>query len=157
MTGRQWMTFLPRWPARAPGDPKVQVRVPGYATAVPDYIKNLPDYDETLGTSESQPTWFPDWTHQELQDFTLEFYTAFAARYDDDPRLAFLQTGFGLWAEYHIYDGPFILGVTFPSKAFQTLFFQHLGNTFDKLPWSVSIDAASEEYSPLSQTCHCLT
>ena len=28
----------------------------------------------------------------------------FAARYDDDPRIAFLQVGFGLWGEYHIYD-----------------------------------------------------
>ena len=26
------------------------------------------------------------------------------ARYDADPRLAFLQVGFGLWAEDHVYD-----------------------------------------------------
>ena len=96
---------------------------PGYETSVPDYIKNRNDYTETKGTSEGQETWFPDWTNAELQSFTLDFYTQFAEKYDNDPRLAFIELGFGLWAEYHIYDGPFILGETFPSKEFQTDFF----------------------------------
>jgi hypothetical protein len=124
---------------------------PGYQTSVPDYIKNLPDYKETKGISEGRETWFSDWTHPELRRFTFEFYTKFAERYDNDPRLAFIQVGFGLWAEYHIYDGPFILGKTFPSKEFQEEFFRHLESVFINTPWSISIDAASDDYSPFEQ------
>ncbi len=120
----------------------------GKQTAVPDYIKNLPDYHETEGISEGQTTWFPDWTNKELKRFTLEFYSKFAAKYDNDPRLAFLETGFGLWAEYHIYDGPFILGVTFPDKDFQATFFRHMDSVFINTPFMVSIDAASLETQP---------
>ena len=124
---------------------------PGQETSVPDYIKNLSDYNETTGESEGLTTSFPDWTHQELQNFTLEFYTKFAERYDNDSRIAFMQVGFGLWGEYHIYDGPFELGVTFPSKAFQTTFFNHLDAVFSATPWSVSIDASDNDNTPLSE------
>ncbi|MCF6170721.1 MAG: T9SS type A sorting domain-containing protein [Bacteroidales bacterium] len=124
---------------------------PGYETSVPDYLKAMDDYNETEGISEGKTTWFPDWTNAELQRFTLEFYTKFAERYDNDPRLAFIQVGFGLWAEYHIYDGPFELGVTFPSKAFQEDFFRHLDTTFVLTPFSCSIDAADDAYSPFEE------
>lgn len=121
---------------------------PGYETSVPDYIMNRKDYHETIGNSEGKETHFPDWTNPELKRFTLEFYSKFAERYDHDPRLAFIQVGFGLWAEYHIYSGPFILGKTFPDKAFQEAFFYHLDSTFRQIPWSISIDAADDTYSP---------
>ncbi len=124
---------------------------PGEETSVPDYIKNLSDYHETKGVSEGLDTWFPDWTNSELQHFVLEFYTKFGEKYKNDPRLAFLQTGFGLWAEYHIYDGPFELGNTFPSKAFQGSFLTHINMALQNIPWSISIDAASDSYSPFSQ------
>jgi hypothetical protein len=123
----------------------------GRLTSVPDYIKDLPDYHETEGISEGQTTWFPDWTNQELKDFTLEFYTKFAEKYDNDPRIAFIEVGFGLWAEYHIYDGPFELGVTFPSKEFQEDFFYHMDTTFVVTPFMISIDAASDKYSPFEE------
>ncbi len=121
---------------------------PGYETSVPDYILNRADYNETVGLSEGKDTHFPDWTNEELKRFTMEFYTKFAERYDNDPRLAFIQVGFGLWAEYHIYDGPFVLGETFPSKEFQEEFFFHLDSTFINIPWSISIDAADDTYTP---------
>ncbi|MFH0758965.1 MAG: T9SS type A sorting domain-containing protein [Bacteroidota bacterium] len=123
---------------------------PGYETSVPAYILGREDYHETVGISEGKTTHFPDWTNEELQRFTLEFYTRFAERYDKDPRLAFIQTGFGLWAEYHIYDGPFILGGTFPSKAFQEEFFYHMASVFKNIPWSISIDAADDTYTPFA-------
>jgi len=123
----------------------------GKKTSVPDYIKNRSDYHETEGLSEGQNTWFPDWTNEELQRFSLEFYTRFAARYDHDSRLAFIEVGFGLWGEYHIYDGPFILGKTFPSKAFQEQFFYLLDTVFKTTPWSISIDAADDIYSPFKE------
>lgn len=121
----------------------------GKETTVPRPIRDGSDYRETIGTSEGQKTHFCDWSNPELQDFTLEFYDRLAKRYDKDPRIAFLQTGFGLWAEYHIYDGPRKLGKTFPSKAFQAKFLQHLDKCFSNLPWSISVDAADSEYSPL--------
>ena len=98
--------------------------------------------------SEGQRTCFPDWRCNELMRFHNEFHKHFAERYDNDPRLAFVQTGFGLWAEYHIYDGPFELGRTFPSKEFQKEFFMNMGKWFKDTSWSISIDAADEKHSP---------
>lgn len=120
----------------------------GMQTAVPDYFRALSSYEETKGISEGQETWFPDWSHPELQRFHLDFYEKFAEKYDSDPRLAFVQTGFGLWAEYHIYDGPFILGKTFPSKEFQETNFRNMETHFINTPWNISIDAADDQYSP---------
>src|SRR5204863_2934562 len=122
----------------------------GKKTAVPDYIKKLPDYKETTAPSEKKPTDFPDWSHAELQRFILEFYTRFSQKYDRDPRLAFVETGFGLWSEYHIYDGPMKLGGTFPSKEFQAKFLRHLAGLFKATPWMISIDAAAEEATPFA-------
>jgi len=123
---------------------------PGDPTTVPAYIKALPGYQETTALSEKKTTGFPDWSHPELKRFMKEFYAHFAERYDRDPRLAFLQTGFGLWAEYHIYDGPFKLGGTFPDKAFQAEFLQHMAVTFKVTPWSISVDAADGDVTPLA-------
>ena len=121
-------------------------------TTVPQYIKNQADYDNNIvGTPEGQTTHFPDWSSAELQRFNIEFHTKFAARYDNDPRLAFLQVGFGLWGEYHIYDGLEVdLGVNFPSKIYQMVFFDHMQTSYSHLPWSISIDAADTDYSPFS-------
>jgi hypothetical protein len=123
---------------------------PGNPTTVPGYIKALPDYHETRGRSEGKPTTFPDWSHRELREFTLDFYEKLAARYDDDPRLAFVETGFGLWAEYHIYSGPMLLGKTFPDKSFQAAFARQLGRVFRKTPWMISVDAAAASRTPFA-------
>lgn len=119
-------------------------------SAVPAYIRALPGYEKTIGISEGRETCFPDWRNEELKRFHLEFYREFAERYDDDPRVAFLQTGFGLWAEYHIYDGPREIGRTFPSKDFQETFFHLMDASFKELPWNISIDAANPEYTPFA-------
>ena len=124
---------------------------PGYSAAVPDYIKSWPGYEATNGKSEGRRTEFPDWRCEELQRFHMEFHRIFAEKYDKDPRLAFLETGFGLWAEYHIYDGPFVAGKTFPSKGFQAEFFRKMDGWFLDTPWCISIDAADEQYGPFQQ------
>ncbi|TWU56500.1 hypothetical protein Poly51_24110 [Rubripirellula tenax] len=121
---------------------------PGEPTTVPDYIKQLSHYKEITAKSEGNPTGFVDWSAPEVQQFALDFYSEFAARYDQDPRLAYLQTGFGLWAEYHIYDGPWKMGQTFPTKQFQTTFLNHLAKQFRDTPWMISIDAADTDYTP---------
>ena len=125
---------------------------PGYSCAVPAYIKKWPGYEATNGKSEGDKTEFPDWRCEELQRFHMEFHRIFAERYDKDPRLAFVETGFGLWAEYHIYDGPFILGRTFPSKEFQSKFLKAMDGWFKETPWMISIDAADDTYSPFEST-----
>lgn len=123
---------------------------PGQPTAVPDYIKDYSDYRETTETSEGKATGFPDWSHAELQQAHLDFYTAFAERYDRDPRIAFLQVGFGLWGEYHIYDPQVRLGENFPSKTYQKKFLKHLAEVFHELHWSISIDAGDSSNTPIA-------
>ncbi|TWU55589.1 DUF4832 domain-containing protein [Rubripirellula reticaptiva] len=129
----------------------------GKETTVPDVIRKRPDYDETVGTSERKKTHFCDWSNKALQDFMLDFYTRFAKRYDNDRRIAFLQTGFGLWAEFHIYDGPNEMGKTFPTKQYQAKFLRHMDSQFNNLPWSISIDAADSDYTPLEDNADLLS
>ncbi len=122
---------------------------PGYDPgAVPEYIKQWPGYEATHAKSEGRMTEFPDWRCEELQRFHMEFHRRFAERYDKDPRLAFVETGFGLWAEYHIYDGPCIIGKTFPSHDFQAEFLPKMDEWFLETPWLFSIDASDSRYAP---------
>jgi hypothetical protein len=123
---------------------------PGRESPVPDYIKALPDYEEIVTKSEGRDTGFPDWSHPEYKRFILEFYGKFAEKYDSDRRLAFLETGFGLWSEYHIYDPGEKLGKNFPSKDFQADFFKHLSKNFKKTPWMISQDAHDDTRTPFS-------
>ena len=120
-------------------------------TAVPDYIKQRSDYEETYAANPGGdgPTYYADWSNAELQRFTLQFYTDFAQRYAHDPRLAFLEVGFGHWSEYHIYGTKLQLGKNFPSKAYQKKFLQHLSAVMTDIPWLISIDAADKTYSPI--------
>ncbi|MDR7191659.1 hypothetical protein [Luteimonas terrae] len=118
--------------------------------SIPAHVASAPDHVLSYRQVEGQQTFVPDWRSATLRTFILEFYTRFAQRYDLDPRIAFLQVGFGSYAEYHLWDGPLTLGRTFPSKTFQQQFLMHLGDAFDQTPWSLSIDAASATYSPFS-------
>ena len=122
-------------------------------TAVPAYIKALPDYHETYKNVKGDgETWYADWSNSELKRFTKQFYTDFAARYGSDPRIAFIEVGFGHWAEYHIYDdnGTDIqFGKNFPTKEYQKEFFLHLSEVMP-IPWAISIDAASDDYTPFT-------
>ncbi|HLY08996.1 MAG TPA: DUF4832 domain-containing protein [Planctomycetota bacterium] len=123
----------------------------GKPSGVPGYIRQLADYHETTGKSEGKETVFPDWSHPELGRFILEFYSKLAEKVDRDPRLAYLEAGFGLWSEYHIYDGPMTLGGTFPSKEFQQTFLRRLSDAFKVTPWMISVDAAAEETTPFAK------
>jgi hypothetical protein len=124
---------------------------PGRQTTVPDHIKELPGYEETRAKSQGRDTSFPDWSHPEYQRFFLEFHERLAAKYDRDPRVAFLEVGFGLWAEYHIYSGPEELGKTFPSKEFQARFLRRLGEVFSETPWLISQDAHEADRTPFAE------
>ena len=116
-------------------------------TAVPAYIKARSDYHETFYRSGDGPTWYADWSNAELKWFTKQFITDFAKRYDNDPRVAFLEVGFGHWSEYHISSTPLDSGVNFPSRDYQKEWALHLGATLHDLPWIVGIAVGTEDYA----------
>ncbi|MDE6417829.1 MAG: DUF4832 domain-containing protein [Duncaniella sp.] len=120
-------------------------------TAVPQYIKDRDDYHETYNKVKGDgPTYYADWSNAELKRFTKQFYTDFAARYASDPRLAFVEVGFGHWSEYHIYGTTLKFGTNFPTKEYQKEFLTHMETVMAGIPWGVSIDAADDEYSPVA-------
>ena len=110
-------------------------------TAVPDYIKALADYEETYYKNEDGPTYYADWRNAELQWFTKQFYTDFNEVYKSDPRIAFVEVGFGHWSEYHIYGTPLKRGINFPSNEYQKEFLSYIARELE-IPWLISIDAA---------------
>ena len=120
------------------------------ATAVPQYIKDMPGYKETSNYAEGSKTYYADWTNAELMWFTKQFITDFNAQYQDDPRIAVIQVGFGHWSEGHIYGTTLRLGVNFPSKAYQKEYFTHVANTLE-IPWGMSIDGGDSYYSPVAE------
>lgn len=122
------------------------------ATAVPNYIKANKSYTETYSENPGGdgPTYYADWSNKELQWFYKQFYTDFATKYDKDPRIAFVQAGFGHWAEYHIYGTTLKLDSNFAGKGYQSEFLTHLDSLFKETPWSISIDAADKKYTPIA-------
>ena len=122
------------------------------ATAVPNYFMANNNYLETFSENPGGdgPTFYADWSSTALQYFYKQFYADFAAKYDNDPRIAFVQAGFGHWAEYHIYGTKLELGKNFPAKSYQTEFLTHLDTLFKETPWSISVDAADDDYSPIA-------
>lgn len=132
--------------AKAPGGPRG-------ATAVPGFLKSREGYRETFAANPNGdgPTWYPDWSCAALEDFTLDFFGKFAARYDRDPRLAFLEIGFGHWAEYHTCGTKTVPGVNFPTKVFQARFIREIDSLFSATPVLVSIDAHAGARSPLAE------
>ncbi len=122
-------------------------------TAVPAYIKALSDYHETYAADPDGdgPTHYADWSNDELKWFTTQFYSDFAARYRSDPRIAFMEIGFGHWSEYHIYGTKLKPGINFPDKDYQKQFLKHIDATLG-IPWLISIDAADDKYSPITES-----
>ena len=123
---------------------------PGRPSGVPAWIKAVPGYRDSTEKSEGKPTGFPDWTNTEWRRFVLEFMSEFARKYDNDPRLAFLEVGFGLWAEYHVYDPGEKLGVNFPDKLFQAEFLRHMAKEFKVTRWLISKDAHVADRTPFT-------
>ncbi|MBR3743615.1 MAG: DUF4832 domain-containing protein [Bacteroidales bacterium] len=119
-------------------------------TAVPDYIKAMEDYNETYNKNEDGATYYADWSNAELQWFTKQFYYDFNEVYKKDPRIAFLEVGFGHWGEYHIYGTPLKLGINFPSHDYQKEFLTYIDG-FLEIPWLISIDAADSNYTPIAR------
>jgi len=87
----------------------------------------------------------PDWAETTVQNCILKFIDAFAVRYKDDQRIAYIQMGLaGLWGEHHLDGGPYTAS-SFPSSAFQetmiSRYINGFGNTQDSLLTALSLDA----------------
>lgn len=122
------------------------------ATAVPAHIKATAGYAETTSTlSSGETVHYPDWSSAALRAFHTQFYADLARRYDGDSRVAFFQTGFGHWAEYHTSGTPVALGRNFPSKDFQAAFFAAVERLFVQTPVSFGINSADATYSPVPE------
>jgi hypothetical protein len=86
---------------------------PNLPYGLPDYLKDqVPcEYHDHYGSGCS-----PDYDHPELLKAMLGLIEAFAARYDGDTRLGFIQVGLvGFWGEWHTYP----YSEWFPSEATQ--------------------------------------
>jgi hypothetical protein len=127
---------------------RIRYTQPGDSTNnVPAYIKSTPGYTSTSHTTDDGIVEYPDWSNTELQWFAKQFIKDVAALYDQDTRVAFLQVGFGHWAEYHIYGTTLNLGVNFPDKVYQGEYLTLAVDSFPNTPVSISIDAAASEYT----------
>lgn len=124
-------------------------------SAVPAYIKERSDYhDVSKKVKGDGITHYADWSNSELKRFTKQFFTDFSKRYETDPRIAFVEVGFGHWSEYHIYDENGVdikFDENFPSKEYQKEFFLHITDVMANIPWAISIDAADDDYTPFTK------
>uniref|UniRef100_A0A914EDC2 DUF4832 domain-containing protein n=1 Tax=Acrobeloides nanus TaxID=290746 RepID=A0A914EDC2_9BILA len=112
---------------------------PGLPTAVPAFLKSIPGYQGQVFNGEE----FMDWRSPDLQAMHLDMFTKLAQRYDNDNRVAFVESGFGFWSEYHISDGPdMVLGYNFPSGDFQQKSITLITSLFKNTPVLYSIDIA---------------
>jgi hypothetical protein len=81
---------------------RVYADYPGRAYGLPAFLDTLPrhaytDYGNTTSSS-------PDYDNEHLRRAMLATIAAMGARYDGDPRIAFVEVGFlGFWGEWHTY------------------------------------------------------
>ena len=88
----------------------------------------------------------PDWDESSVQACILKFIDAFALRYKNDQRIAYIQMGLaGLWGEHHL-DGANYTSSNFPDVVFQKTMISHylngFGETTADLLTALSLDSA---------------
>jgi|GEM_PF-4601318 len=117
---------------------------PGYGSgsyAPSDLLVNDFVYESTIFEN-------PVWNDANVQACILKFIDAFAVRYKDDQRVAYIQMGLvGLWGEHHLDGGPYT-AASFPSFAFQKTMIEHyidgFGHTSADLLTALSLDSAQD-------------
>lgn len=75
------------------------LNMPGTNASIPPFLRNISGYNGQIWNG----TEFPDWRSKDLMQTHLQMYSDVAQKYDNDPRVFCVQTGFGFWSEYHIY------------------------------------------------------
>lgn len=115
---------------------------PGYG------VGNYAPADLSINTFSYEGTLYdnPAWDEQPVQDCIVKFIDAFAVRYKNDRRVAYIQMGLaGLWGEHHLDGGPYTAS-SFPSFTFQKTMISHylsgFGDTSSDLLASLSLDSA---------------
>jgi hypothetical protein len=87
------------------------VDYPHHPTGLPKYLldaglKTYP-YDDDGNDKGPTPSVSPDYTDPRLIDGLVQFIHAFGAKYDGDPRIAYLTVGlYGFWGEWHVHKHP---------------------------------------------------
>jgi hypothetical protein len=136
---------------------------PGVPASVRGLVRTAV-YNEGIEGAKPVKILFPDWSSRRLGDFVIDFFRHFSSEFKGKPEApAFVEVGFGLWGEYHLdFDNlsafsdssitsiDTAVGKIFPSKADQTRMLIAIDSSLGPFPWSVSIDAADDQYSPFS-------
>lgn len=87
------------------------VDYPHRPTGLPKYLldaglKTYP-YDDDGNDKSPTPSVSPDYTDPRLINALVQFIHAFGAKYDGDPRIAYLTVGlYGFWGEWHVHKHP---------------------------------------------------
>lgn len=78
---------------------------PDQVYGVPDFLAHVPKQSYTdNGNGTHATSYSPDYSNADLQQAILNYIAALGARYDDDPRVAFVGAGLlGFWGEWHTY------------------------------------------------------
>jgi len=84
---------------------RVYLDYPDVAYGVPSFLSAVPKHAYTdYGNGTDATSFSPDYSNADLQRAVLNFITALGARYDNDPRIAFITAGLlGFWGEWHTY------------------------------------------------------
>lgn len=86
------------YPRHEPGTPAFLAELTD-----PPLIKNDYDYNGN-GQNGAARSYSPDYTDPRLQLAVLNYIAALGARYDNDPRVAFISAGLiGFWGEWHTF------------------------------------------------------
>ncbi|KNC83885.1 hypothetical protein SARC_03875 [Sphaeroforma arctica JP610] len=99
----------------------------------------------------------PDWQNTELRTFVKEFVTKFAARYDTDLRVLYVQVGFGHYGEFHMAGCDFQgdeQSRAFPPKDFALEYLDHAQAVFKNTPLGVSIDSGNADAPDYGYLAH---
>lgn len=102
-------------------------------------------YNEGIPGTQPKVVYFTNWTNPDVPSFIVDFYNKFSAAFDQNPNLAYVQVGFGLWGEYHIDFSSMsrwsdssitslasALGKAFPSKNTQFSILSAIRSAFTK-------------------------
>jgi len=139
-----WNTFEKEWQFHmATGNKKIILRVvldnpgehlPGMDRDIPDWLyqqiegSGIYYYTEGQGDTDIGNGFSPDYKHPELIKEHERFISALGERYNNDPRIAFLQIGsLGHWGEWHTW--PEGTG-DFPPYSIAAQYIEHYHNAF---------------------------
>jgi hypothetical protein len=87
------------------------VDYPKKPTGIPKYLLTAGlktfSYDDSENAKSATPSVAPDYRDPRLIDCMVRFIHAFGAKYDGDPRIAYLTVGlYGFWGEWHVHKHP---------------------------------------------------